>query len=113
MAQWLGLDASSWLPPERQLAALQVPEAVGAAAVGVLGHHVAAIFEQALTAELEQGGAADREAAADLLSREPEWFVHGGSRVGLCCLGQRGRLPTGDEGVAQADREVGTTSYAL
>ena len=83
MAQWLGLDASSWLPPERQLAALEVPEAVGAVAAGVLGHHVAAILEQALAAELEQGGAADREAAADLLSREPERIVHGGSGGGL------------------------------
>jgi hypothetical protein len=66
---------------------------VGAAAAGVLGHHMAAILEQALTAELEQGGAADREAAADLLSREPERIVHGGSMVGLGCLGQRERLP--------------------
>jgi hypothetical protein len=66
---------------------------VGAAAAGVLGHHMASILEQALAAQLEQGGAADREAAADLLSREPEWIVHGGSRVGLGCLGQRERLP--------------------
>lgn len=93
MAQWLGRVASSWLPPERQLAALQVPEAVGAPAAGVLGHHMAAVAQKALTAQLEQGGAADREAAADLLSREPERIVHGGSGVGLGCLGQRERLP--------------------
>jgi hypothetical protein len=92
MAERLGKDAFSWLPPERQLAALQVPEAMGAAAAGVLGHHMAAILEQALAAELEQGGAADREAAAGLLSREPERIVHGGSNDG-CCLGQRERLP--------------------
>jgi hypothetical protein len=92
MAQRLDRGASSWLPPERQLAALQVPEAVGTAAAGVLGHHMAAVLEQALAAQLKQGGAADREAAAGLLSREPERIVHGGSRVGSC-LGQRGRLP--------------------
>ena len=101
MARRLDRGASSWLPPERQLAALQVPEAVGTAAAGVLGHHMAAVAQQALTAELEQGGAADREAAADLLSREPERIVHGGSRVGLGCLGQRERLPRlRGEGVA-------------
>jgi hypothetical protein len=65
---------------------------VGAVAAGVLGHHMAAILEQALAAELEQGGAADREAAAGLLGGEPERIVHGGSNGG-CCLGQRGRLP--------------------
>jgi hypothetical protein len=50
MPQRLGRVAYSWLPPERQLAALQVPEAVGTAAAGVLGHHMAAILEQALAA---------------------------------------------------------------
>jgi len=60
-----------------------MPEQIGAATAGVLGHHMAAILEQALAAELEKGGAADREAAADLLSREPERIVHGSSRGGL------------------------------
>ncbi len=76
---------------------------MGTAAAGVLGHHMAAIFEQALAAQLEEGGAADREAAADLLSREPERIVHGGSRVGLGCLGQRERLPRGINGSASTE----------
>jgi hypothetical protein len=92
MAERLDRDVFSWLPPERQLAALQVPKPVGAAAAGVLGHHMAAILEQTLAAELEQGGATDGEAAAGLLGGEPERIVHGGSNDG-CCLGQRGRLP--------------------
>jgi len=42
---------------------------------------MAAVLEQALTPQLGQVGAADREAAADLLGREPERIVHGGSGV--------------------------------
>jgi hypothetical protein len=101
MAERLGKDAFSWLPPERQLAALQVPEPVGAAAAGVLGHHMAAILEQTLAAELEERGATDGEAAAGLLGGEPERIVHGGSNGG-CCLGQRERLPKGGWGVCGA-----------
>jgi hypothetical protein len=90
MAERLGKDAFSWLPPEGQLATLQVPEAVGAAAAGVLGNHMSAILEQTLAAELEEGGAADREAAAGFLGGDQSGSSMAAATAGAAWVSGRG-----------------------
>ena len=87
-----GGASSSWLPPEGQLAALQLPQQAGPAAAGVLRHQLAPVLEQALAVDLKQGGTADGEAPAEGFGGQPDRVVHGGSGGGGC-LGQRGRLP--------------------
>ena len=52
---------------------------------------MAAVLEQALTADLKEGGAADGQAPAEGVGGQPDRVVHGSSGGG--CLGQRGRLP--------------------
>jgi hypothetical protein len=60
-----------------------MPQQAGPAAAGVLGHHVAPVLEQALAADLKQGGTADGEATAEGVGGQPDWVVHGGSNGGL------------------------------
>lgn len=54
---------------------------------------MAAVLEQALAADLKEGGAADGQAPAEGVGGQPDRVVHGGSCGGGGCLGQRGRLP--------------------
>lgn len=51
--------------------ALQVPEQVGAAGGGVLGHQMATVLEQAALAEGKERRAADRKLVAELLRGVP------------------------------------------
>ncbi len=60
-----------------------MPEEPGAPATRVLGHHVAAVLEQALAADLKEGGAADGKAPAEGVGGQPDRVVHGGSGGGL------------------------------
>ena len=50
---------------------MQMPEQVGAAAAGILGHQMAAGLEQTAALDRKQRGTADRELGAELLSGEP------------------------------------------
>ena len=73
---------------------MQVPEQVGAAPAGVLGHQMAAGLEQAAALDRKQRGAADRQLGAELLGREPGVRGGHGSR-GCRGGGSGGGYPRG------------------
>lgn len=72
-----------------------MPEEPGAPAAGVLGHHMAPVLEQALAADLKEGGAADGQAPAEGVGGQPDRVVHGGSGGGL--PGAAGEATEGEE----------------
>lgn len=72
---------------------------MGTPGAGVLGHHVMPVPKQAAAADGKEGGAADREAPADGLRRQPERIVHDGkagaeaTQAGSSTAGRRGAEP--------------------